>query len=69
MLSHGVFALVVSKILGHSNPSITLSIYAHSTTDMQGHAASVMDEIVMPVAVSLPQLHPIAPAIDFPVVL
>jgi integrase len=61
MLSHGVSALVVSKILGHSNPSITLSIYAHSTTDMQGHAASVMDGIVMPVAISLPQLHPIAP--------
>lgn len=61
MLTHGVSPLVVSRILGHSNPSITLSIYAHSTTDMQGQAASVMDEIVTPIAVTIPQLHPIAP--------
>ena len=50
MLSHGVAALVVSKILGHSSPSITLGIYAHSTLDMQDHAASVIEEIVAPVA-------------------
>lgn len=60
MLSHGVPALVVSKILGHSRPSITLGICAHATLDMQDQAASVMDEIVSPVAVVIPQLQPSA---------
>jgi integrase len=55
MLNHGVSALVVSKILGHSNPSVTLSIYAHSTLDMQSVAASIMDEIVTPIAVDITQ--------------
>jgi integrase len=61
MLSHGVPALVVSKMLGHSNPSITLSIYAHSTVEMQSLAVGVMDTIVTPIPVSIPQLHPSAP--------
>lgn len=62
MLNHGVPALVVSKILGHSNPSVTLNVYAHSTLDMQSQAASIMDEIVTPIAVDISELHPIAPA-------
>lgn len=57
MLNHGVPALVVSKILGHSNPSVTLTIYAHSTLDMQSIAAGIMDAIVTPIPVSIPQLH------------
>ena len=60
MLNHGVPALVVSKILGHSNPSVTLTIYAHSTLDMQSIAAGIMDSIVTPIPVSIPnctQLH------------
>ena len=58
MLNHGVPLLVVAKILGHSNPSITLNVYAHSTLYMQGVAASVMTGIVT----LLPtQLHPVAP--------
>ncbi|MBI3338685.1 MAG: site-specific integrase [Chloroflexi bacterium] len=61
MLNHGVPALVVSKILGHSNPSVTLIIYAHSTLDMQTKAASVMDEIITPIPVNISQLHPSAP--------
>jgi integrase len=60
MLSHGVPALVVSKILGHSSPSITLGIYAHASLDMQDQAASVMDDIVAPVAVVMPKLQQIA---------
>ena len=59
MLNRGVPVLVVSKILGHANPSVTLSIYAHATLDMQSQAISVMDAIVTPIPV---QLHPIAPA-------
>ena len=60
MLNHGVPPLVVSKILGHANASITLMIYAHSGLEMQTQAAGIMDEIVTPIAVSLAQLHPIA---------
>lgn len=59
MLNHGISALVVSKILGHSNPSITLSIYAHSTLDMQSTAANIMDEIVTPIPINF-QLQPTA---------
>jgi integrase len=64
MLNRGVPAVVVSKILGHSNPSVTLSIYAHATLDMQSMAANVMNEIVtlIPVDLNCTQLHPIAPA-------
>jgi len=54
MLNHGISALVVSKILGHSNPGVTLSVYAHSTLDMQSKAVSIMDEIVTPINVSVP---------------
>lgn len=53
MLSHGVAAVVVLKIHGHSSPSITLGIHAHSTLDMQTHAATVMDEIVGGIPVEL----------------
>ncbi len=60
MLNHGVPPLVVSKILGHANASITLMIYAHSALEMQTQAAGIMDEIVTPIAVSIEQLHPIA---------
>ncbi|HUI88659.1 MAG TPA: tyrosine-type recombinase/integrase [Anaerolineales bacterium] len=59
LLDHHVPALVVSKILGHSNPSVPLSIYAHSTLDMQSAAGGIMDEIMTPIPVSIPQLHPI----------
>lgn len=58
MLCHGVPAIVVSKIRGHSSPSITLSIYTHATLDMQDQAASVMDEIVSPAAVVIPLRQP-----------
>jgi integrase len=53
MLNHGVPALVVSKILGQSNPSVTLNIYAHSTLEMQNQASSIMDEIVTPIPISI----------------
>jgi integrase len=61
MLNHGVSSVVVSKRLGHANPGITLSIYAHATMDMQTHAANVMDEILAPEAISIAALHPVAP--------
>ena len=60
MLNHGIPALVVSKILGHSSPSVTLNIYAHSTVDMQSIAAGIMDKIVAPIPINVSQLHPTA---------
>jgi integrase len=74
MLNRGIPVLVVSKRLGHSNPSVTLNVYAHTSVDMQNEAASLMDEIVTPIPVEIPgaeattqdeksqnHLHPIAP--------
>jgi integrase len=60
MLDHGVPALVVSKMMGDANPSVTPNIYAHSTLDMQTWAADVMDEIVTLLVISIPQPQPIA---------
>lgn len=53
MLNHGVPVIVVSKILGHSKPSITLDIYGHLYHEMQGEAARIMDELVTPIRVEL----------------
>ena len=61
MLSHGVSALLVSEILSHANPSITLSIYAHSTTDMQGPATSITHEILTPISVILSKSQDVWP--------
>jgi integrase len=44
LLSKGVPIKVVSEMLGHSNVSITLSIYAHVLPDMQDGAAEAMDD-------------------------
>jgi hypothetical protein len=53
MLDHNILVVVVSKILGHANPSVTLTIYAHSNVEMQTDAANIMDAIVTPVPVDL----------------
>ncbi len=54
MLNHGIPVIVVSKILGHSKPSVTVDIYGHLYNEMQDGAAAVMDELVTPVQVQLP---------------
>jgi integrase len=54
MLNNGIPVIVVSKILGHSKPSITLDTYGHLYNEMQGGAAHLMDELVSPIKVSLP---------------
>ncbi len=43
LLMRGVPVKVVSEMLGHSDPTITLSIYAHVLPDMQGATARAMD--------------------------
>ena len=55
MLNHGVPVIVVSKILGHSKPSITMDIYGHLYNEMQDEAAQLMDQLVTPICT---QLHP-----------
>lgn len=53
LLNHNVPVIVVSKMLGHSKPSITLDIYGHLYHEMQGEAAEIMDKLVTPIAVQL----------------
>jgi integrase len=55
MLNHGVPALVVSKILGHSKPSTTLDIYGHLIPIMQEGVAQTMDELFTPIQVDIGQ--------------
>jgi integrase len=76
MLNHGIPVIVVSRRLGHSNASVTLNIYAHTTVDMQNEAAMLMDELITPIPVDLPKgdiafdvenrLHPVAPELKVP---
>lgn len=42
-LNHKIPVIVVSHILGHSRPSVTLDLYGHVLSDMQAEAASVME--------------------------
>jgi hypothetical protein len=42
-------------MLGHSKPSITLDVYGHLYHEMQGEAAEIMDKLVTPILVTLPQ--------------
>ncbi len=43
-LNHRIPVIVVSHILGHSRPSVTLDLYGHVLSDMQTEAASVMEK-------------------------
>ncbi len=49
LLNHGVPVIVVSKMLGHSKPSITLDIYGHVYDERQSEAARIMDDLVTPI--------------------
>lgn len=51
MLNNGIPVIVVSKILGHSKPSVTLDIYGHLFNEMQDEAARLMDSLTESVAV------------------
>jgi integrase len=62
MLNNGVPVLVVSKRLGHAKPSITSDVYGHLISNMQEHAAEVMDQFITPLEILgtipiAPQLH------------
>jgi integrase len=53
MMSNGIPVLIVSKILAHSKPSVTMDIYAHSSVEMQSEAANLMENLVTPTPFSL----------------
>jgi integrase len=53
MLNNGVPPIVVSRILGHAKPSITLDVYGHLYHEMQTEAARIMDELVTPILVDM----------------
>jgi len=56
MLLNGIPLIVVSRRLGHSKPSVTLDIYGHYIPGMQQEAASLMDELVTPIATKWQQI-------------
>jgi hypothetical protein len=53
MINRGIPIVVVSKILGHSKPSVTLNIYAHCISELQYEAAKIMEEITTPIAIDM----------------
>ncbi len=53
MISNGIPVLIVSKILGHSQPSVTMNIYAHASVEMQSEAVKLMENLVTPIPISL----------------
>lgn len=62
MRNHDVPLLVVSRLLGHSRPSITLDVYVHLIPSAQAEVAEKMDELITPIElINCTQLHPVAP--------
>ena len=47
MLASGVPAKVVSELLGHASPTITLSIYAHTMPSMAENAGAALSKSVL----------------------
>src|SRR5574338_1115868 len=78
MLNHNIPVMVVSGILGHSKPSVTLDIYGHLYHQSQDAAAQLMEDLIIPTRIELPktmetemlakspQLHPSAPKNEEP---
>lgn len=54
LLNNGIPVIVVSKILGHSKPSVTLDVYGHLYHEMQDEAAATLDKLVTPIQVEFP---------------
>ncbi|MCH7663426.1 MAG: hypothetical protein IH859_06115 [Chloroflexi bacterium] len=49
-LLNGIPLIIVSRSLGHSKPNVTLDIYGHYLPEMQEQTASLMDELMTPIA-------------------
>lgn len=46
MLASGVNPKVAAERLGHSTPTITLSVYSHVTPTMQAEVAAMMGRVL-----------------------
>jgi integrase len=46
LLAAGISARDTAEMLGHADPSLTLKVYAHATTERQRAAAGVLARIV-----------------------
>lgn len=57
MINRGIPIVVVSKIMGHSKPSVTLNIYSHCVSELQYKAAQVMEEITTPIAFEMVEIN------------
>jgi integrase len=55
LLNSNVSLIKVSRMLGHSKPSVTLDIYTHLISDETREAAVVMDRLVAPILVEIPK--------------
>jgi integrase len=51
MLNNGIPVIIVSKRLGHAQPSITLDVYGHLIPSKQQEVAILMDELLTPIQV------------------
>lgn len=59
LLNNGQGVIAVSKLLGHSNPSVTVNIYAHVYNETMDEVARTMDRLVSPIPISLPENKPV----------
>lgn len=55
MLNNHVPLIVAARMLGHQRPSVTLDIYGHLYHDKQSQAAEILEGLVGPTSVALPE--------------
>jgi integrase len=60
LIAHGVPVNVVSEILGHADPSITMRIYAHALPNSQDRVAAALESLLQ----QQPQVPPPSDAKD-----
>ena len=53
MLNNGIPLIIVSRRLGHAQPSITLDVYGHLIPDEQQEAALLIDELLTPIQIKI----------------
>ncbi|HZW04533.1 MAG TPA: site-specific integrase, partial [Anaerolineaceae bacterium] len=55
MLNNHVPLIVAARMLGHQRPSVTLDIYGHLYHDKQSQAAEILEGLIGPTPVALPE--------------
>ena len=53
MLNNNIPVIVVSRRLGHAQPSITLDVYGHLIPTKQQEVASLMDQLLTPIQIQI----------------